>query len=144
MKKALFILLVSSLFLTSCSVIHWDDEYGNIVGTWVYPTLTEAAKKHPPDHNPSWTIKTIFDKNLTGRIDKESDQGDYETDSFKYNIKENTLTITFDQEAANNRYIISGVNTYAVSDNQLTITSEDGTITVLDKYYSSNPILIHP
>ncbi len=144
MKRPLIILLVISLLSTSCSVIHWDEEFGDVVGTWVNPPLTEDAIETLPINNfmiQSWTIKTIFDKNLTGRIDKESSQGDYESDSFKYNIKGNTLTITFDEESANNRYVISGVNTHTISDHKLTIIGEDGIITVLTKHYGSGGLL---
>ena len=140
MKNALFILLVFSLLSTSCSVIHGGEEFGDVVGSWDHPPLIEEIV----NNNfmiPSRYIITIFDKNLTGRIDKESRHGDFESDSFKYSIKGNTLTITFDEESANNRYVISGVNTYAISDNELTIISEDGIITVLPRHYYGGPLL---
>ena len=101
MKRPLIILLVISLLSTSCSVINWDDEFGDVVGTWNYAPFSsvELQKKPPPLSDDCETKITItFNKNLTGTLDKVC-KNEFETDVFKYNIKGDILTIIFDQGA---------------------------------------------
>ncbi len=135
MKRPLIILLVISLLSASCSVIHWDEEFGNIVGTWNYAPFSSVAlkKKPPPLSDDCETNITIaFNKNLTGTLDKVC-KNEFETDIFKYNIKGDILTITFDQPSSDISYSFSGINTYIVSGNELSITNGAGRIMVLTK-----------
>lgn len=131
MKKSLVFLTIIITFV-SCSIFV-EDEFGNVIGAWAHPSLPgyESKKLHPDIPQTSWEISAIFNKNLTGSIDKKSTQNDYETDGFTYNVKGDKLTITFDQESVNNWYEISGVNTYVIAKDTLVITSDDNTITKL-------------
>ncbi len=140
MKRPLIILLVISLLSASCSVIHWDEEFGDegfgdVVGTWNYSPFSSVAlqMKPPPLSDDCETKITItFNKNLTGTLDKVC-KNEFETDIFKYNIKRDILTITFDQPSSDNSYSFSGINTYIVSGNELFITNGAGRIMVLTK-----------
>jgi len=115
-----------------------EDEFGNVVGKWVHPPLTDfpsiktASKPDVSDCEPE--ITTTFHKNLTGTLDKDKlcDSGS-ETYSFKYNIKEGTLTITYDHQFPDNLHAFSGIYTYVISGNELIITDDEGKITVLTK-----------
>jgi len=131
MKKFLVFLTLIITFV-SCSIFV-EDEYGNVIGTWIHPSLPGYAfkKLHPDIPQTSWEISATFNKNLTGSVDKTSSQNDFETDGFTYNVKGDKLTITFDRESVNNSYNISGDNTYVITNDTLIITSDDDTITKL-------------
>ena len=117
-----------------------EDEFGNVVGTWVHPQFTDfspnktASKPDATDCEPN--ITTTFHKNLTGTLDKNKDKlcdSGSETYSFKYNIKGGTLTITYDHQFPDNLHAFSGIYTYVISGNELIITDDEGKITVLTK-----------
>ncbi len=133
MKKFITVLALV-LTISSCSIFV-EDEFGNVIGTWEHPELPGYPAKnkyHPDIPHPSWEISVTFNKNLTGGLDKKSDQGDNEeTDSFTYNVKGDQLTITFDEELANKWYAISGNNTYVIANDTLVLKSADETITKL-------------
>lgn len=131
----IFILLISS----SCV----EDEFGNVVGTWGY--TSESFEDIPVDRPPAIgdpptcevPANISFHKDLTGLqlIDTDCDNDifdpiDY---SFEYHIKEGLMTITYIEEAPVDKNDFSGVNSFLVSDNSLTLTNESGETLVLDK-----------
>lgn len=115
-----------------------EDEFGNVVGTWVHPPLIDSSSNkippEPKEDDCEREITTTFHKNLTGTLDKDKlcDSGS-ETYSFIYNIKEGTLTISYDHQFPDNLYAFSGIYTYVISGNELIITDDEGKITVLTK-----------
>ena len=126
-------MIIALMLSVSCI----EDEFGNVAGTWLYPTMTSGeSKKIPPKVDDcERNITTTFHKNLTGTLDKDKlCSSNHETNSFIYNIKGDTLTITYDHQSASGLNFNSGLNTYIISGNELTLTNEDGTITVLTKY----------
>lgn len=133
--KLFFSLIIVLMFSSSCV----EDEFGNIVGTWVESSNSNnPVLKLPPAKTPTPCNKNLiitFNKTLIGQLDKDNYCGtDYELAGFKYNLKAGELTITFDDQSSKNNWdIISGINTYLVSGNKLIITSEDGTISELTK-----------
>ena len=133
--KCFLIMVIVVMVAVSCV----EDEFGSVAGTWVQQSSTSSElNKLPMDLRLKWETTTIFKTNQTGSIDRNGidtngDKVDYSTNRFKYHIKMGTLTITFDEESDNDKYVISGINSYVVSGNKLTITGEDGTITVLTK-----------
>ena len=130
-----YILTVIIALMLSVSCI--EDEFGNVAGTWLYPAMKSGeSKKIPPKvDNCERNITTTFHKNLTGTLDKDKlCSSNHETNSFIYNIKGDKLTITYDHQSASGLNFNSGLNTYIISGNELTLTNEDGTITVLTKY----------
>jgi len=134
MKKIYSLLIIILVAMVSTSCV--EDEFGNVVGTWIESSGSGALLKTPTDTFPCKKHLIItFDKKLIGGLDKDNYcRHDYELASFKYNIKEGELTITFDDQSSKNNWdIISGVNTYFISGDKLTITDKDGTITVLTK-----------
>jgi len=126
--KYLIVIILVAMASTSCV----EDEFGSVVGTWVQQSSAspELNKKPPIEH---WETTTVFKSNQTGGIDKNSNWGDYSTNRFKYHVLMGTVTITFDEESDNDRYVISGINSYVVSGNKLTLTGDDGSITVFTK-----------
>ena len=130
----IFILMISS----SCV----DDEFGNVVGTWGYNS--ESFEDVPIDRPPPigggpGTCEVpgciSFHNDLTGiqLIDTDCDNDifdpiDY---SFEYHIKEGLITITYIEEAPVDKNDFSGVNSFLVSDNSLTLTNEAGESLVL-------------
>ena len=136
MKKMKYFLIMILVAIVSTSCV--EDEFGNVVGTWIESSRSNGTllKSLPPDPSPCKNHLIIsFNKKLIGHLDKDNYCGaDYELAGFSYNIKEGELTIMFDDQSTKNNWeIISGVNTYVISGNKLTITGEDGTITVLTK-----------
>ena len=134
MKRINYFLMMILVVTLSVSCI--EDEFGNVVGTWVYPEFTSfASKKMPPNLGDcEREISITFYKNLTGTLDKEKYyDGDFESDSFKYNIKEGKLTILFDQNTANDPSANSGVFTYLITGNELSLTDEAGKNKVLTR-----------
>lgn len=132
----IFILLITS----SCV----EDEFGNVVGTWGY--TSESFEDVPIDRPPpigggpgtcEVPANISFHNDLTGiqLIDTDCDNDifdpiDY---SFEYHIKEGLITITYIEEAPVDKNDFSGVNSFLVSDNSLTLTNEEGETLVLDK-----------
>ena len=137
MKKMKYFLIMILVAIVSTSCV--EDEFGNVAGTWLESSRSNGlVLKRPPEDPTSTCEKHLiitFNKTLIGHLDKDNYCGsDYELAGFQYNVKEGELTIAFDdQSTKNNLDIISGVNTYVISGNKLTITGEDGTITVLTK-----------
>lgn len=135
------------VLLASVSCV--EDEYGNVVGTWVYKVEVSpghVAKKvsMPPDVNPTPCedefLSISFYNDLTGSQLKKSNTNEEceptpDSYSFEYNIKEGVLTINYDgpQETPEGDFNLSGENSFLVVDNELTITSEEGIVTVLTK-----------
>lgn len=121
-----------------------DNDFFNLVGSWENPPRSESsgpvlkmsAMNKSDDCDMRFYI--TFNKDLTGILDKTSNCADYELVDFDWSIKGDELTIIFNQETENNWDIISGTNTFDISGNILTITSEDGTITELSSYNPTN------
>ena len=133
--KYILIMVMAVMLSVSCV----EDEFGSLAGAWVQQSSTSSGlNKIPPDPSLKWETTTIFKTNQTGSIDRNginmnSDKVGYITNRFKYHVLMGTLTITFDEESDNDKYVISGINSYVVSGNKLTLTGEDGTITVFTK-----------
>ena len=126
--KYILIMVMAVMLAVSCI----EDEFGSVAGTWVQQSSTSSElNKIPPIE--VWETTTVFKTNQTGGIDRNGSWGGYYTNRFKYHVLMGTLTITFDEESDNDKYVISGVNSYVVSGNKLTLTGEDGTITVFTK-----------
>ena len=131
-----YILIMVMAVMVSVSCV--EDEFGSVAGTWVQQSSTSSELNKMPPPLEKWETTTIFKTNQTGSIDRNGidtngDKVGYSTNRFKYHVLMGTLTITFDEESDNDKYVISGINSYVVSGNKLTITGEDGTITVLTK-----------
>ena len=139
--KYLLMMIMAAMVSASCAD---DNDFFNLVGSWEnrpFPNNTEYKMRHPDesfDDCEKYIIIT-FNKDLTGNLDKDNDcNPDYELVGFKWRIKGDQLTITFDQQSENNWDIIAGTNTFDISGNILTIKGDDGTITELTRYNLMN------
>lgn len=131
MKKMKYLLIMILVTMVSGSCV--EDEFGNVVGTWIYPTFQDASNKIPPESESCESQVTItFHNNLTGILDMDKYcNPDSEKYDFIYNVKEGTLTITYNEGSTHSRYDGSESYSYVVSNNELTLIDKDGIITVL-------------
>jgi hypothetical protein len=142
MKKTRFIFTIILIIAVSISCAD-DNEFNNLIGSWVHPPSqeTESFKAHPdlPSYECEEEILIRFNKSLIGTIDKHDSCGsEYDEVNFEWKIKGDELTIILDQQPENNYVEVAGLNTFEINGNRLTITGEDGTITEFSRKNSIN------
>ena len=137
MKKSKYFLVIILTLMAFISCAD-DNEFHNLIGTWVHPTFSDSelnkTRSGPPSYDCETEIYITFNQSLTGTLDKnDTCNSQNEEVGFNWSIKGDQMTVVYNQQSDSNWDLISGLKTFKISGNILTIISEDGIITELHR-----------
>lgn len=137
--KSLLMMFLVLIIAVSCAD---DNEFHNLLGSWSdipsagTPVLSSSGSKPPPIDGCTEKITINFNENLTGELiweEIQCDQPKKTTQILTWSIKNDELRINFVPPIENDWDLKSGVNTFLIEGDVLTITNEDGSSVKLNR-----------